>query len=35
MQNVECEVCEWTDNVNIQNELWFRHNVLLAPIDVE
>ena len=30
MQNAECEVCKWTDNVNVQDKLWFRHNVLLA-----
>ena len=30
MQDVECEVREWTDNVNVQDKLWFCHNVLLA-----
>ena len=30
MQHVECEICEWTDNVNIQDELWSRHTALLA-----
>ena len=30
MQNAECEVCEWTDNVNVQDKLWFLHYVLLA-----
>ena len=29
-QNVKCEVREWTDDVNIKNEFWFRHTVLLA-----
>ena len=30
MQHVECEICEWTDNINIQDELWSRHTALLA-----
>ena len=29
-QNVKCKVREWTDDVNIKNEFWFRHTVLLA-----
>ena len=28
-QNVKCKVREWTDDVNIKNEFWFRHTVLL------
>ena len=37
MQNVECEVCEWTDNVNVQDKLWFCHNnvPLVLSIAVE
>ena len=31
VQDVECQVCEWTDDVNIKDELWLRHAVLLAP----
>ena len=30
MHKVECEVREWTDNVNVEDELWFRHTLLQA-----
>lgn len=29
-QNMKCKVREWTDDVNIKNEFWFRHTVVLA-----
>ena len=31
-QNVKCKVREWTDDINIKNDLWFRHTVLLAAL---
>lgn len=30
--DVECKVSEWTDNVNIKDEFWFRHTGLFAPL---
>lgn len=30
MHKVECQVCEWTDHVNVEDELWCRHTVLQA-----
>ena len=32
VQDMECKVREWTDNIKIEDELRFRHTVLvLAP----
>ena len=34
IQDVECQVGEWTDNVKIKDELWFCHIILASLLSV-